>query len=64
MEYSEDIVIDIKCDNTNKNGQAKGRFKLNKKHKIVITIIAFSGILVMLDSMLIYNFINTLQKLV
>ena len=59
MEYSEDIVINLKCENK------KGQVKLNlfKRHKWVATIVGFCGILIVLDIVFIYNFINILQTL-
>ena len=68
MEYSKDIILGVKYVNISKKGQANVKrrdkiMKLIKKHKFIATISTFCGILIMLDYMLIYNFITLLQKL-
>lgn len=66
MGYSEDIVIGIRYSDINRKGQAKAKHKLTfiKKHKWITTICVFSGILIVFDVILIYNFINLLQNIV
>ena len=64
MEYSKDIVIGVRYVNINSKGQAekKERFKLIRKHKLISTIIFLCGMLIILDGVLIYNFIQILQN--
>ena len=57
MEYSEDIVIKVGYTDRVDEGQVK-----TKKHKWIGTISAFCVILIILDGVLIYNFINLLQN--
>ena len=57
MEYSEDVVIKVGYSNNIDKGQVK-----TKKYKWIATISAFCVILIILDGVLIYNFINLLQN--
>lgn len=67
MEYSKDIILRIKYPESIKKGQAeqgnKKIRKLLKKHKLVATISAICGILMILDCILVHNFIVLLQTL-
>ena len=65
MEYSKDIILGINYANINVEGQAKRKSVLNfiKKHKVVATISILCGILILLDCILVWNFISLLQLL-
>ena len=68
MEYSKDIILGFEYANITKKGQAKTKRKekfirLIKTHRFIATISVFCGILIILDYMLIYNFITLLQNL-
>lgn len=78
MEYSKDIILGINYANT-KRGQAINEGKKNlrskiveynrktinliKRHKVVATISIICGILMVLDYILVHNFIVILQTL-
>ncbi|MGN1327171.1 MAG: hypothetical protein ACI4VQ_03755 [Clostridia bacterium] len=70
MEYSKDIILGINYLETEEKGQAntsKGRKKITdfiKKHKLIATMSLFCGILMVLDCILVHNFIMLLQALV
>ena len=67
MEYSKDIILGIKYPETRKKGQAeqcnKKMFNFLKKHKGIATISIICGILMILDCILVHNFIVLLQTL-
>ena len=66
MEYSKDIILGINYTE-GKNGQVVKRrtnlLNLVKEHKIVATISVLCGILILLDCILVCNFIKLLQTL-
>lgn len=70
MEYSKDIILGINYKEVNKKGQAQATSKKEKlknfikKHKVIATISLLCGILIVLDYILVNNFIILLQKLV
>ena len=68
MEYSKDIILGVEYVNISKKGQADIKIKdkilkLLKKHKFIATISLFCGILIILDYMLIYNFMYLLKQI-
>lgn len=67
MKYSKDIILGINCSKLNNKGQARKRNKkilaLFKKHKFIATISIICGILIVLDYILVHNFIILLQTL-
>lgn len=65
MEYSKDIILEIGGeDRVGKKGHAKNNFiKFAEKHKAVATIALLCGILIVLDLVMISNFIVLLQNL-
>lgn len=79
MEYSKDIILGINYAEV-KRGQAvkigkknlrskiaennKRLMDLIKRHKVVVTISIICGILMVLDYILVHNFIVILQTLV
>lgn len=69
MEYSKDIILGINYVGNGADGQAniakKGKKLSNfiKKHKLIATMSLFCGILMVLDCILVHNFIMLLQKL-
>lgn len=69
MEYSKDIILGINYVEVGKEGQAdkiKGKKLLNfvKKHKVIATMTFLCGILIVLDYVLVHNFVMLLQTLV
>ena len=64
MEYSKDIVLGINY--VGKSGQANLERRIFvdfwKKYRILATISFFCGILIVLDCMLMYSFIQILQN--
>ena len=66
MEYSKDIIINA-YSSKKERGQAKIKeskiIKLYKKHKIIATMCAICGILILLDCILVYNFVELLQTI-
>lgn len=68
MEYSKDIILNVDYPESKKEVQAcrKGKkiAKILKKHKVIATISGICGILMVLDCVLVYNFIKLLQTLV
>ena len=67
MEYSKDIILDIIGAESKKVGQASKKnkkvLKLLKNHKGIATISIICGILIILDYILVHNFIMLLQTL-
>ena len=67
MEYSKDIILRINYPRKEKSVQACAKEKkitnLWKKHKVIATISTICGILIVLDCILVYNFIELLQVL-
>lgn len=61
MEYSKDIILNIKYSNE-KLGQA--RKNLLKKSRVIATISIICGILIILDCILVFNFIELLQTII
>lgn len=69
MEYSKDIILGINYVEVEKEGQAnkiKGKKLLNflKRHKVIATMTLLCGILIVLDYVLVHNFVILLQTLV
>lgn len=68
MEYSKDIILRINYPKVKNNGQAITRkqkiLNLWKKHKLIATISTICGILIVLDCVLVYNFMILLQNLI
>ena len=67
MEYSKDVILGIKYPENIKKGQAeqcnKKMVNFFKKHKVVATISIICGILMILDCILVHNFMVLLQTL-
>jgi hypothetical protein len=65
MEYSKDIILSIGNERVvNRKGQADNKFINSiKKHRIIATVILLCGILILLDFILINNFIILLQEI-
>lgn len=69
MEYSKDIILGINYLGSEEKGQAnifkntKKMANFIKKHKLIATMSLFCGILMILDFILVNNFIMLLQKL-
>lgn len=63
MEYSKDIILEMGNERViSKKGQVNNKFiNTIKKHRIVATIVTLCGILIILDFILIHNFIILLQ---
>ena len=65
MEYSKDIILNMDYSRKEKSGQANNKTtNLWKKHKVIATISIICGILIVLDCILVYNFIELLQTIV
>lgn len=70
MEYSKDVILGVKYLGEVKKGQADKKEKtkkfinLIKKHKVIATMCLLCGILIVLDYILVHNFIILLQTLV
>lgn len=79
MEYSKDIILginyaDVKKGQAIKGGKKNSRSRivfgnkkfmnLIKRHKVVATISMICGILIILDCILVHNFVILLQSLV
>lgn len=68
MEYSKDIILRIdypKVKNSGQVGKKKEKvLKLWKKHKVIATISTICGILIVLDCVLVHNFMILLQNLI
>lgn len=64
MEYSKDIIIGVNYLGGQAGKNKEGGFiELIKKHKLLATISIICGILIVLDYVLVHNFMVTLQLL-
>ena len=64
MEYSKDIILGVNYLGGQASKDKEGRFvKLIKKHNLLATISIICGILIVLDYVLVHNFMVTLQLL-
>lgn len=64
MEYSKDIILGINYMGGQACKNKEGRLiKIIKKHKLLATISIICGILIVLDYVLVHNFMVTLQLL-
>lgn len=67
MEYSKDIILRISYPEIKTKGQAVTKtqkiLNLWKKHKLIATISTICGILIVLDCILVHNFVILLQSL-
>lgn len=69
MEYSKDIILGINYAEVEKKGQAytdkkqKKIINFIKKHKVIATMSVLCGILIVLDYILVHNFVLLLQTL-
>ena len=62
MEYSKDIILNI--GTSKKEGQVQINFiKFLKKYKLMATVVFLCGILIVLDFILVHNFIVVLKKI-
>lgn len=67
MEYSKDIIIGVNYT-IKQGGQANIKYnkfiKLLKKHKLIATILTICGILMILDFILVHNFIQLYESFI
>ena len=69
MEYAKDISFNIKNSEDKNMGQIKGTNLMTKcilkarKHKLIVSIIAITILMIIFDCFLIANFINILSTL-
>jgi hypothetical protein len=66
MEYAKDVFFNLKCESTRKvhrtNLITRGILKA-KRHKVIISIIILTALMICLDCFLIANFVNVLSSL-
>ncbi len=66
MEYTKDLILNIRYDessNTLHFKAPKWTSKLIKKHKLVVTTLAIFLTFVVIDVMLVTNFMHILQSI-
>lgn len=70
MEYAKDIVLDLKKGQavegkvkTKRSGAVKEVCKMISEHKVISSIVTATVSFIVIDALLIVNFVNILTKL-